>query len=198
MVEDLPDAATTKKALIRGGMWADAKERHDAGRIKAVEVRGSDYVGPRVSTATGHIARVAPAALQGKTVRVFGSPDQPHSFTDVRDMARALVRVAGEPSAWGRVWHAPTNPAKTQTEVLHDVAASVGRTHRQGEADAARAAVGRGSGGAPAARAAGDRVPVRRAVRPRLLGHRGGFGLAPTPWDEVCRATAENALLALA
>ena len=111
----------TKKALIRGGMWAEAKRLHDAGRIRAVEVRGSDYVGPRVSTATGHIARVAPAALQGKTVRVFGSPDQPHSFTDVRDMARALVRVAGEPSAWGRVWHAPTNPAKTQTEVLQDV-----------------------------------------------------------------------------
>ena len=35
---------------------------------------------------------------------------------------------SGEPSAWGRVWHAPTNPAKTQTEVLQDVAASVGRT----------------------------------------------------------------------
>ncbi len=46
-------------------------------------------MGPRVSTATGHIARVAPAALEGKTVRVFGSPEQPHSFTDVRDMARA-------------------------------------------------------------------------------------------------------------
>ncbi len=76
-------------------------ERHDAGRIKAVEVRGSDYMGPRVSTATGHIARVAPAALQGKTVRVFGRPDQPHSFTDVRDMARALVRVAGEPTRVG-------------------------------------------------------------------------------------------------
>ena len=63
-------------------------------------------------------------------------------------MARALVRVAGEPSAWGRVWHAPTNPAKTQTEVLQDVAASVGRTHRQGEVDAARAAVGRRHRGA--------------------------------------------------
>ena len=53
MVEGLPDAATTKKALIRGGMWADAKQRHDAGRIRAVEVRGSDYMGPRVSDRHG-------------------------------------------------------------------------------------------------------------------------------------------------
>ncbi len=196
MVEDLPDAATTKKALIRGGMWADAKERHDAGRIKAVEVRGSDYVGPRVSTTTGHIARVAPAALQGKTVRVFGSPDQPHSFTDIRDMARALVRVAGEPSAWGRVWHAPTNPAKTQTEVLHDVAASVGRTiGKVKPMPHVLLSVG------------GAVVPLLRELReteyqfaaPYVLDSSDieeAFGLAPTPWDEVCRATAENALLA--
>ena len=196
MVEGLPDAATTKKALIRGGMWADAKGLHDAGRIRAVEVRGSDYVGPRVSTATGHIARVAPAALEGKTVRVFGSPDQPHSFTDVRDMARALVRVAGEPSAWGRVWHAPTNPAKTQTEVLQDVAASVGRTIGKVKS---MPHVLLSVGGAV--------VPLLRELReteyqftaPYVLDSSDieeAFGLAPTPWEDVCRATAENALLA--
>jgi nucleoside-diphosphate-sugar epimerase len=196
MVEDLPDAATTKKALIRGGMWAEAKRLHDAGRIKAVEVRGSDYMGPRVSTATGHIARVAPAALEGKTVRVFGSPDQPHSFTDVRDMARALVRVAGEPNAWGRVWHAPTNPAKTQTEVLQDVAASVGRTIGKVKS---MPHVLLSVGGAV--------VPVLRELReteyqfaaPYVLDSSDieeAFGLVPTPWEEVCRATAENALMA--
>jgi nucleoside-diphosphate-sugar epimerase len=153
-------------------------------------------VGPRVSTTTGHIARVAPAALQGKTVRVFGSPDQPHSFTDVRDMARALVRVAGEPSAWGRVWHAPTNPAKTQTEVLHDVAASVGRTiGKVKPMPHVLLSVG------------GAVVPLLRELReteyqfaaPYVLDSSDieeAFGLAPTPWDEVCRATAENALLA--
>ncbi len=194
MVEGLPDAATTKKALIRAGMWAEAKRLHEAGRIKAVEVRGSDYMGPRVSTATGHIARVAPAALDGKTVRVFGSPDQPHSFTDVRDMARALVLVAGEPSAWGRVWHAPTNPAKTQTEVLHDVAASVGR--RIGKVKSMPHVL-LSVGGAV--------VPLLRELReteyqfaaPYVLDSseiERRFGLAPTPWAEVCRATAENAL----
>jgi nucleoside-diphosphate-sugar epimerase len=194
MTEDLPDAATTKKALIRGGMWAEARRRHEAGRISAVEVRGSDYVGPGVSTSTGHIARVAPAALQGKAVYVFGSPHQPHSFTDVRDMARALVAVASEPSAWGRVWHAPTNPAKTQTEVLQDVAASVGRT------------IGKVRGMPHLLLSVGGAVmPVVRELReteyqftaPYVLDSSDieeKLGLAPTPWAEVCRATAENAL----
>jgi nucleoside-diphosphate-sugar epimerase len=194
MVEGLPDAATTKKSLIRARMWAEARRAHVEGRLRAVEVRGSDYVGPGVSTATGHIARVAGAALEGKTVRVFGHPDVPHSFTDVRDMARALARVAQEPAAWGRVWHAPTNPPRTQTEVLGDVAASVGRTiGKVKPMPHVLLSVG------------GALVPVLRELReteyqftaPYVLDSsaiEAAFGLAPTPWDEVCRATAENAL----
>lgn len=194
MTEDLPDAATTKKALIRSGMWAEARRRHEAGRISAVEVRGSDYVGPGVSSSTGHIARVAPAALRGKAVYVFGRPDQPHSFTDVRDMARALVAVASAPSAWGRVWHAPTNPAKTQAEVLEDVAASVGRSiGKVRSMPHVLLSVG------------GAVVPLLRELReteyeftaPYVLDSSDieeKLGLAPTPWAEVCRATAENAL----
>jgi len=161
-----------------------------------VEVRGSDYVGPGVSTSTGHIARVAPAALRGRTVRVLGRPDQPHSFTDVRDMARALVTVGSEPSAWGRVWHAPTNPAKTQAEVIADVCHAVGR-----EPGKVRPMPWFVLG------VLGAVVPVIRELReteyqfsrPYVLDSSDieqRFGLAPTPWDEVCRATAENALRA--
>jgi nucleoside-diphosphate-sugar epimerase len=194
MVEGMPDAATTKKALIRGGMWAEAKRRHDAGRIRAVEVRASDYVGPRVPTSTGHIARVAPAALAGRTVRVFGRPDQPHSFTDVRDMARALVLVGSEPSAWGRVWHAPTNPAKTQAEVLQDVAASVGRTTGKVKS---MPHVLLSVGGAVVPLLRELRETEYQFARPYVLDSseiEERYGLAPTPWDDVCRATAENAL----
>ena len=194
MVEGLPDAATTKKSLIRAGMWAEAKRLHDEGRIKAVEVRGSDYMGPGVSTSTGHIARVAPAALEGKTVRVIGRADQPHSFTDIRDMARALVLVAGEPSSCGRVWHAPTNAPRTQSEVIADVCHAVGR-----EPGKVKPMPGFVLG------VLGVVVPVLKELReteyqftaPYVLDSsdiENAFGLTPTPWDEVCLATAENAL----
>jgi nucleoside-diphosphate-sugar epimerase len=194
MVEGQPDAATTEKARLRGEMWAEAKRRHDAGRLRAVEVRGSDYVGPNVATASGHIARVAPAALEGKTVRVFGRPDVPHSFTDVRDMARALVAVAGAPQTWGRVWHAPTNPPRTQAEVLADVCRAVGREPGAVKALPHALVV-----------ALGVFMPVMKELReteyqfarPYVLDSsatEAALGLAPTPWDEVCRATAENAL----
>ncbi|GAA1145228.1 NAD-dependent epimerase/dehydratase family protein [Nocardioides aquiterrae] len=193
MTEDLPDVAPGAKARLRAGMWAEARARHDAGRIRAVEVRGSDYMGPGVSVDAGHIARVAPAALAGRTVRVIGRPDVPHSFTDVRDMARALVAVAAAPQTWGRVWHAPTNAPVTQAEAIADVCRAAGREPVQVKA------YPRGT-----LALSGLVVPVMREMwetayqfqRPYVLDSSAierELGLAPTPWDEVCRATAVNA-----
>lgn len=193
MIEGLPDTAPGKKAKIRAGMWAEAKARHEAGRIRAVEVRGSDYMGPGVSVEAGHVARVAPAALAGKTVRVLGRPDLPHSFTDVRDMARALVAVVGAPQTWGRVWHAPTNPAVSQAQVIADVCRAAGREPVKVKA------FPRGT-----LAVSGIFVPVMRELRETEYQFTAPYrldssaierelGLAPTPWAEVCRATAVNA-----
>ena len=106
-------------------MTADAFAAHQAGLIRAVEVRGSDYMGAGPGD-YAHVPRVIAKALQGKTVGVLGSTDQPHTWTDIRDMGRALATVATEESAWGRVWHAPSNPPRTQAEAINDVLASVG------------------------------------------------------------------------
>jgi nucleoside-diphosphate-sugar epimerase len=191
MVEGMPDAATDTKGVLRARMWADALAGHEAGRLRAVEVRGSDYMGPGVLD-NGHVTRLVPALLAGKAVRVLGSPDQPHSWTDVRDMARAMVAVAARPDAWGRVWHAPTNPPRTQREAVADVCRAAGvepvrvRSYPRLLIDAA----------APV-------VPMLRALRstrwqferPYVLDSSAitrDLGLAPTPWDDVCRATAEG------
>jgi nucleoside-diphosphate-sugar epimerase len=174
-------------------MWADALAAHQAGRVRAVEVRGSDYIGPRMGE-QGHITRILSRALAGRSVRVFGSPDQPHSWTDARDMARALVAVAGHEPASGRVWHAPTGERPTQRDAVTDLCRAVGR-----EPGAARAH--------PASVSAlGGRVsPLLRELRETEYQFRRPYvldssaiahelGLHPTPWSEVCRATAEDAL----
>jgi len=189
VVEGLPDAGTGTKARVRATMSADAFAAHRAGRVRAVEVRGSDYMGAGVGGG-GHVPRVIPRALAGKPVRVFGSPDQPHSWTDVQDMARALVAVAARESAWGRIWHAPTNAPRTQREAVADVCRAVGK-----EPVAVRA-VPRW-----VLRAGGLVVPVLRELRETLYQFERPYvldssaitrelGLEPTPWDEVCRRTA--------
>ena len=59
--------------------------------------------------------RLVPKMLAGKTVNVVGSLDQPHSFTYVPDLARAMITAAaGRPTLWDSVLHAPTAPAVTQ------------------------------------------------------------------------------------
>ena len=192
MVEGMPESPVGTKSQLRADMWAAAKGLHDAGRIRTVEVRGSDYMGPGV--AMGHIAQVMPRALKGKSVRVFGSADQPHSWTDVRDMGRALVAVAADESTWGRVWHAPTNEPRTQAEAVADSCRAIGREPVKVRAyPKVLLSVG------------GVFVPILREMRetvhqfesPYVLDSsaiQDRLGLKPTPWDEVCRATADSAL----
>ena len=55
---------------------------------------------------------------RGKPAQAFGDPDQPHSFTYVPDIARALVTAGRQPSAWGRAWHVPSSQTLSTTEVV--------------------------------------------------------------------------------
>ena len=191
MTESLPAAATDHKGRLRAGMWLEAMRRHDAGRIGYVEVRGSDYAGRGVG-GNGHLSRQVPTARKGKTAWVIDSPDQPHTWTDVKDMARTLVAVATREDTWGRAWHAPSNPPRTQREALTDVLAAVGRPPVR-------------MVGIPAValRALGVAMPLLRELgqisymftRPYVMDSAAAqteLGLVPTPWAEVCRRTAEG------
>ncbi|MGK5728032.1 NAD-dependent epimerase/dehydratase family protein [Streptomyces sp. URMC 124] len=126
LTEDLPLAATGPKGKTRAAVWEQARKLHEQGRIKAVEVRASDFFGPGV-TDGGHLAaRVLPRLLRGKPVSVLGDPDAPHSWTYLPDVARALIEVAGEEQAWGRAWHVPTRPALSTREMTAHLATEAG------------------------------------------------------------------------
>ncbi|MFJ4777626.1 NAD-dependent epimerase/dehydratase family protein [Streptomyces sp. NPDC088762] len=126
MTEDLPLAATGTKGRVRAEVWERARTLHEQGRLKAVEVRASDFFGPGV-TDGGHLAgRVVPALLRGKPVSTLGDPDAPHSWTYLPDVAKALVEVAAEERAWGRAWHVPTEPALSVREMVDRLAAQAG------------------------------------------------------------------------
>lgn len=191
MREGLRDAATDHKGRLRATMWSDALTLHEAGRIRTVEVRGSDYVGLGVG-ANGHITRQVPGMLAGKRAWVLGRKDQPHTFTDVLDVARLLIAAAADPASHGRTWHVPSNAPRTQEQALTDVMASIGRpapkvSQVPDPVFAASALV----------------VPLMRELRqlsyqwtrPYVLDDsaaRAHFAIEPTPWDEVCRRSAEQ------
>jgi nucleoside-diphosphate-sugar epimerase len=105
----LPIAATHPKLRLRAEMWNEALAAHQAGRIRAVEVRGSDYIEANsiLSTVIGK------PVLAGKRAYAPGPLDVLHSWTSVHDCAKALVTVAADERAYGQVWFAPTNPPLT-------------------------------------------------------------------------------------
>jgi nucleoside-diphosphate-sugar epimerase len=124
--EDLPLKATDGKGKTRAAIWLRILDLHNQGRIRAVEVRASDFFGPGV-TDGGHLAdRVVPPLLRGRTIRVLGDPDTPHSWTYLPDTARALVRVAEAEDAWGRPWHVPTGPPQSIRAMVGKLAAQAG------------------------------------------------------------------------
>jgi nucleoside-diphosphate-sugar epimerase len=190
MTEDLPMLATGAKGRVRAQMFADALEAHRAGRARVTEVRASDYVGPGAESHLGE--RVVPRLLAGRKVSVLGATDQPHTWTYTEDVARTAVVVAREESAWGRAWHVPSNPPRTQREAVEDLARVAG-VEPVPVATVPRLAL----------TALGVVNPTVRELketmyqfdRPFVLDSTAAqvaFGLQPTPWDEVLEATLRS------
>ncbi|MBN9619116.1 MAG: NAD-dependent epimerase/dehydratase family protein [Actinobacteria bacterium] len=104
MTEQTPLAATGTKGRVRNQMWRDALAAHEAGRVRAFEVRGSDYLGGNSLLST----LITPALRKRRRAFVPADLDAPHTWTDVRDVAALLAVGAGDERAWGQAWHVPS------------------------------------------------------------------------------------------
>ena len=125
LTETLPLRASTRKGAVRARMHLDLVEAHQAGRIRMVVARASDFFGPHVDgSAFGE--RFVSQIAAGKKVDVLGDPDALHSVTYVPDLAAAMVELPQAPQAWGRAWHVPNAPAVTQRELVAIAARAAG------------------------------------------------------------------------
>jgi nucleoside-diphosphate-sugar epimerase len=155
----------------------------EAGRVRATEVRASDYIGTGAQSHLGE--RVVPRLLAGRNVTVMKSADSSHSWTATDDVARLMVTVAADERAWGRPWHVPSNPPRTQREAVGDLCRVAGVQPVSVREYPAMAIAGMGLFN-----------PMMREIPevayqfkdPFVLDSTDAqrtFGLAPTPWDEV-------------
>ncbi|AUY52294.1 NAD-dependent epimerase/dehydratase family protein [Streptomyces sp. CB01881] len=112
--EELPLAPTSRKGTVRARLWEDALAAHRAGRVRATEVRASDFLGPGAGSLFQ--VTVAPAVVAGDPVSYPADPDAPHSWSYTGDVAATLIAAARSEAAWGRVWHVPsTSEASART-----------------------------------------------------------------------------------
>jgi len=189
MREDSPLATTEPKGRVRVAMWQEAERRHRAGRVRATEVRGSDYLGPGALAAAHAGPRLLVPVTTGRTARPIGAADVPHTWTYLPDFAAALAAAAEREDAWGAAWHVPSPEPLTVRELATRFATAAG-------APAPRLApvpVGM-------VRAIGLVNPMMREVgrtayqftEPFVMDSTASqqvLGLGPTPWDAIVRET---------
>src|SRR5262249_28998569 len=109
MTPDTPLAATHPKLRMRADMWRNALAAHEAGRIRATEVRASDYIEANGLFSFG----LGQPLLAGKRAYTPAPLDVLHSWSSIVDLRRTLATVATDERAWGRAWMSPTNPPLT-------------------------------------------------------------------------------------
>ncbi len=186
----LPLATTGSKGRVRAQMWLDAKAAHDAGRIRATEVRASDYFGPGATEMSFVQRFVMVPAAAGRTVRPFdGSPTALHSWSYVPDIGATVAAVAMSDAGWGRAWHVPSGMPRSLTQVVADIAAWAGRTPREIRVWPA-AAVRLLGVVVPIVRELGETAYQReRDFVVEASDTTATFGVAATPWEEALAAT---------
>jgi nucleoside-diphosphate-sugar epimerase len=192
MTEQTPLRPHGRKGELRAQMWEDALAAHRAGRVRATELRASDYTGPGVGAQSLLNSMVITPAVKGRPVwLVMGGPDVPHTWTDVRDVARLAAVLATDDRSWGQAWHVPSAEPHTVREVVADVAQLCGRAPK------AVHGIPRGL-----VTALGAAVPLMRELRetrhqferPFVLDSgrtQGVFGLGPTPWEQTLKETVD-------
>lgn len=190
MNEALPLAAPGTKGRIRARMWLEANSANDAGRIRATEVRGSDYIAPSDQTLVTS-GRVVPRLLRGKSVSLLGAVDQLHTWTSPIDVARLMVIVARDQRAWGSAWHVPSNPPRTQRQVVDDLA-DVAGVPQVKVSSVPGVMVGLLGVVNPAIREMGETSHQRD--RPFVMDDsaaRQAFGMEPTPWSQILQEVVD-------
>lgn len=104
--ESDPLAPTTVKGRVRARIWEEALDAHEAGRVRATEVRAANFLGHGAYSI--YNLTVTPNILAGKPAYYPGDLDVPNSWTFTEDAARTLIAVSRSELAWGRAWHVPS------------------------------------------------------------------------------------------
>lgn len=114
MTEDLPYRPVSNLGVLRAWLAEMLLAAHSRGQVQVAIGRAGELYGPNVESVLAH--NVFGQAARGHRVFWPGDPDLPITPTYIGDFARGLATVAGDPAAWGEVWHVPSGPPTTGRE----------------------------------------------------------------------------------
>ena len=118
MTESMPHTAKTNKGKIRAGVINTLLLSGNEINNKVAIVKAADFIGPRIYKGlfgTDFLDSV----YKGKTIRLFGNIELPHTFTFIKDFAAAMINVGTANDTFGQIWHVPNAPALSPDKWLH-------------------------------------------------------------------------------
>jgi nucleoside-diphosphate-sugar epimerase len=128
MTEATPFNGKGSRSYTRIQMTLDLWEAHRAGRVQVTSGRASDFFGPGCQSTMGE--PVFKAALAGKPAQVLGDPDQPHTYSYIKDIGNALVILGERDEALGQAWHIPSPRTVTTRVFVEMIYARAGKPVR--------------------------------------------------------------------
>ncbi|MDQ3403506.1 MAG: NAD(P)H-binding protein [Actinomycetota bacterium] len=123
--ESTPEAATTRKGVLRRDVGQRLLAANAAGPTAVSIGRFPDYYGPDAANSLVNQLGVG-RVVRGKAPQAFIDANHPHSFSYLPDAARAFATLVERPEADGRVWILPCAPAVTQRQLLGQLAELAG------------------------------------------------------------------------
>lgn len=130
MTEKTPYNPTSKKGEVRAKIATMLMEEVEKGKLMGMIVRAADFYGPGAFNSFSHFL-VFDRLRQGKAPQWMGNPDLAHSFTFTPDAGKATALLSLKPSAYGQVWHLPTDPHNWTTRQFIDEAIRLsGQVHQ--------------------------------------------------------------------
>ncbi len=131
--ESTAEVPPTRKGLLRKGLHDRLVAAGAGGDLSWTTVRASDYYGPGAVLQSIFGTRLFLDPLfSGKTARLVGDLDTPHTYTYVEDYGQALVVAALDPRAHGRVWIVPNDETRTAREAAALFFRAAGKETRLG------------------------------------------------------------------
>lgn len=121
ITEDTPYTRRTRKGKLRAEMAQQMIDVIRSGTITGAVARTADIYGAGALNSSFNSTlgqRHFEPLLSGKSVRVLGNIQQPHTYAYVDDVARDLITLAMHDKALGEVWHLPAAPTLTHRELL--------------------------------------------------------------------------------
>jgi nucleoside-diphosphate-sugar epimerase len=111
MTEETPIKPVSEKSRIRAEIFRMLMNAVERKEVAALVARGADFYGPNVQGSL-LTQSVYNNLLKSKNPQWIGKVDVLHSFTNTKDIGKALALLGNTKDAYNQVWHLPTTGEK--------------------------------------------------------------------------------------